>query len=297
MKKILFFGTLLSVLLIVGCDKIEDPYKGIRVTTCGGEINVKDNDTSYNDPTVKVRKLLCEEYTGHQCGNCPKNSKKLIDWSDNELAGKLVVLSVHAGGFAEINERDGYVLELRSPASYDLQDKYKGGNSAPSLMLNRSNSAPLPPGKWKSTIDSVTNSSYFDQPALNFMIRNVYNAPARSGNLTIKTTFMQAMSNTNLAVSVYISEDKVIGKQTDYSIAEEYKDDYEHRYVLRGSATPTFGLGLVTGDIAVEQQAEKEVCYQIDPNWNEANCSLVIIVSDANTNQIIQVEEMPVIKE
>ena len=60
------FVLLAFVLGLVSCDRIDDPVEGIIETI----------DETYDIPALEpldtdVQRVLIEDFTGHQCGNCP----------------------------------------------------------------------------------------------------------------------------------------------------------------------------------------------------------------------------------
>ena len=85
-KKLLYIIPVL-ILAFAACDYIDEPYTEGSETT---------------DPTDTVkRKILLEDFTGHQCPNCP--AAAVIAHQLQELYPEQVVLvTVHAGIFAQM---------------------------------------------------------------------------------------------------------------------------------------------------------------------------------------------------
>ena len=71
-----------AVIAWQACDKVSAPYKEVVIHDTG------------------ARKVLVEDYTGAKCGNCPRASKEIYNlkavYGDN-----LIIMAIHAGGFAE----------------------------------------------------------------------------------------------------------------------------------------------------------------------------------------------------
>ncbi len=295
-------------LAVIACDRVKDPYEGIErdddttvviidttdKSFCGiEEYDSELNDTIYNDSLSKFRKVLLEEFTGHLCGFCPPQSKKLIAKSEDELEGKSVVMSIHAANFAALVRSKGYVTDFTTEEGDDLHDRYKGGYSAPSLMMNRSN-IPASANKWDLMLDSLNNSGYYDNPVVKFNVRNIYNESIKKGKVDIGITFLQEQLNKNFTLGVYITEDNIIAKQKWYNNDPEDVPDYNHRHAIRTAITPTFGRSLASGNFTVDQQENVSFCYDIADEWNSEKCTLVIFIGDAQSSEIYQVDEISV---
>ena len=295
----------------ISCDRINDPYEGLVKPVDGGTdsivqidtssfctfandaFDIELNDTSYNDTTSKFRKVLFEEFTGHKCGYCPPASKGLVAKTEGELKGKAIVMSIHAGDFATLTPQKGYITDFTTKEGNDLQAKYKGGNTAPSLMANRSN-VPALAAKWDGIIDSLNKANFYDDPVVKFKIRNIYNQSIKTGRVDIDVKFLKQYSGEDFVMGVYITEDHVIAMQTDYAQTPKEIPNYDHRHVLRTAVTPTFGASFYSGNVSVNQEKSASYCYEIKQEWNGDNCSIIIFLGNANTNEIYQAEEIHV---
>src|SRR5436190_11644271 len=94
MKRISFIAATFVIASFYSCDKIEGPTReNIAVdTTCEF---VEDN-------SIPTKKVLVEDYTGHTCGNCPAGGVLLNDSLKTKYGDDIVVVSVHAGYFADV---------------------------------------------------------------------------------------------------------------------------------------------------------------------------------------------------
>jgi hypothetical protein len=301
MKKY-FFILVVSFIGLNSCDKIDDPYEGIEkpiiaidtTTFCGfAEYDSELNDTTYNDTTSNIRKVLLEEYTGHLCGFCPPESKRLVAKTENELKGKAIVMSIHAANFAALVNSKGYTTDFTTPEGDQLHERYKGGNSAPSLMMNRSNT-PASASQWDGKLDSLDKSGYYTDQVVKFKIRNIYNESIKTGRIDLDIEFLKDFTGTNFVVGVYITEDHILDKQKYYGENPEDVDNYDHRHVIRTAATPTFGARFVSGDVTTNQKESPSFCYELQDEWNSDNCSVIIFLGNADNNQIFQAEEVHV---
>ena len=311
MKKYFFILVVSIIGLSSSCDKIDDPYEGIdkaidpidplgpidtsgAIVFCGfEEYDFELNDTTYNDTTSNIRKVLLEEYTGHLCGFCPPESKRLVAKTDNELKGKAIVMSIHAANFAALVNSKGYTTDFTTLEGNDLHERYKGGNTAPSLMMNRSYT-PASASQWDGKLDSLDKSGYYTDPVVKFKVRNIYNETIKTGRVDIDIEFLKDFLGTSFVIGVYITEDHIIAKQKYYGQNPEDVDNYDHRHAIRTAATPTFGASFVSGDITTNQKESSSFCYELQDEWNPDNCSVIIFLGNADNNQIFQAEEVHV---
>lgn len=97
-------------MVLTSCNKVNPPY-----TTSG-------NGSGQNDT---VRKVLLEEFTGHQCPNCPNahtTAKNLKDFYDKQL----IIVVVHATSFTD-NDNPPFVYNFKTPAGNELFTFFPSG--------------------------------------------------------------------------------------------------------------------------------------------------------------------------
>ena len=107
MKKInYYFAIAVLSLVVYGCDKIEGPRleddnSGVSY---GDNLIIVDGDSILfeEDTSAAVQRVLVEEFTGHLCGTCPPAGKMLNDSMRILFGDQMVVVSIHAGNFAEV---------------------------------------------------------------------------------------------------------------------------------------------------------------------------------------------------
>ncbi|MCE3259577.1 MAG: outer membrane protein Omp28, partial [Bacteroidetes bacterium] len=124
MKKSIPLVVALAALLFTSCDKVSYAKQSSEVK-------------------ANTRKVLIEDYTGHQCGNCP-NAAVVAESLHEKYGDKVVIIAVHAGFFARTNATE-------FPTSYTCQvgndwDSKNGGFGVsaagnPNGMINRKNFA------------------------------------------------------------------------------------------------------------------------------------------------------------
>lgn len=274
MKKIFLF--LSVVACFYACDKIEGPYidenSYIPVMV---EFEELDFGSVY-------RKVLIEDYTGHTCVNCPTGHAKL-----DELHGiygdTLVAIGVHAGNFAvpTANMPANFATEVGNQWCNDFEVQ-----AFPSAIVNRVKYGSYffsPVGSWNNAIMQVDRSKLYAAIQL---------LPSGDDSRMIanaKVTIMEDITDP-VQLNVLLIEDGIVAPQLT---ATGVVPDYVHNHVLRASFNGPYGKQL-TDNGMVENGKAYTRAYALDwnPQWKRENCSLVAILLNMNTKEVLQVEKI-----
>jgi len=76
-----------------------------------------------------------------------------------------------------------------------------------------------------------------------------------------------------------------------YGNNPDYIENYEHNHVLRASINGDWGENLNTVAFNQNQIINKQFNYTLNSNWQTENLSLIIIVYDSVSKEILQVEK------
>lgn len=274
MKKIFLF--LSVVACFYACDKIEGPYidedSYIPVMV---EFEELDFGSVY-------RKVLIEDYTGHTCVNCPTGHAKL-----DELHGiygdTLVAIGVHAGNFAvpTVDMPANFATEVGNQWCNDFEVQ-----AFPSAIVNRVKYGSYffsPVGSWNNAIMQVDRSKLYAAIQL---------LPSGDDSRMIanaKVTIMEDITDP-VQLNVLLIEDGIVAPQLT---ATGVVPDYVHNHVLRASFNGPYGKQL-TDNGMVENGKAYTRAYALDwnPQWKRENCSLVAILLNMNTKEVLQVEKI-----
>ena len=85
------------VALVASCDVIDDPVLDI-IQPCDS-----DNGPVFEPLGSDIQKVLLEDFTAHQCGNCPPAAELAHDLAV-EHPGVVIPLGIHAGDLANTND-------------------------------------------------------------------------------------------------------------------------------------------------------------------------------------------------
>jgi len=293
MKKINYFKIYILSFLFLGllsCDKIEAPY----VET----INMCGEETESNP----IRKILLEDYTGHTCGNCPAAARLINDSLKTRYCEHIIPISIHSGWFGR--PTTDFPDDLTTNVGLEL-----GGNGMSSF--GEFNIQPQPAGiinrtpygenlvlttteTWSKAIAKLLETP----PEMDIDIENTYDTITNNLTINITVKFIKAFPNNKLNLVLYLTEDSVISKQTDYEIdPPNVIDNYVNRHVLRDGINGTWGQSIVSGSIGANQILKRTFTYTVDNKYKEKNCSVIAFVCEAKPKyNIYQAEEKKIME-
>ncbi|HPG33381.1 MAG TPA: Omp28 family outer membrane lipoprotein [Lentimicrobium sp.] len=269
--------------LLNGCDKIDEPYtKKIDI-----------GDTS----SVAVKRVLLEDYTGHTCVNCPKAAKIAHDLKET-YGDRLVVIAVHAGGFANPTAGGDFTYDFRTTAGTDWDSFFGISNVGnPNGMVNRKGfpgNHILSPSAWAGAIGSALQET----PVIDITIENSYTEATRNLSAKVTTTFLSAVDR-NLKIAVVLTESGIVKPQrnNDNTIGPvPVISDYEHSHVLRGAISTTWGSVIENSSSTFPSSVDNTFTKSLNAEYVPENCAVVAFVYDDDTKEVLQVAEAEVVQ-
>ncbi|MCF8330994.1 MAG: Omp28 family outer membrane lipoprotein [Bacteroidales bacterium] len=268
-----------SLLLFLGCDEIEPPYK--------------ENITFNNKDTV--RNVVLEDYTGHLCVNCPSAAAEIHDLK--QIYGKnMIVIAVHAGFFAQTQSAP-FDYDFTTSAG-DAWNNQFNIQSNPMGIISRVNSGGTYKrnvSEWSFYVDSVINET----PGVLMDLSTSYNTSNRKVQIDIEGTALENLSG-DYNLSVVITEDSIIKPQKNNdTLLGPTPDiiDYTHMHVLRGAVNGPWGENYFTGPVSKEDPLpQKQYNFQLDAEYKPEHCHIIAFIyrsdnMDGNEYEIIQAAE------
>ena len=274
-----------SILTTTSCYKIEPPY-------------FQNNGAIVTGDTV--RKLLFEDFTGHDCVNCPSAHKKIEDLQAI-YGDRIVVLAEHVGFFARV---------MAAPFDYDFKtatgDDYAsvfGATAAPlpKGMVNREkiNGNYLIDRDAFATAVSLVLDSMPIKPDIFIELSASFTSADSSISVDAKLTALSNMPAATYKLVVLVTESEIIQAQKNNdAIIGDIPEilDYNHKHVLRGSINSTWGDVFANSAISNGQTFTKNYTNsKIGHDWNPDNLHIVAFVYYADgsmQNVVIQAEEI-----
>lgn len=273
-----FLIVVFGLFLFSTCDIIEAPY----IENHGG-----------SDTGQFVKKVLLEDYTGHNCPNCPAAAITAAQLK-GIYGDQLVVMAVHAGYFSAPVEDDTLLLDdFRTPAGNVWNDFFHF-QFYPSGMIDRipdesSGVYPLPPGAWGATVSSELKKN----AEAKITIHNDFNNSTRQLTANIFTEFLSPQADYYHLI-VCITQDSIIGGQKNSTTVIA---DYVFMNMLRGTLNGDWGEDVTDGQpIETNIKYEKTYTMLFEPDWIAENCHVIAFIYNTETKSILQVEEKKVIE-
>ncbi len=275
-RTILLFLTAF-LMLFAACDIIEEPY-----------MTQHHDDNGHNDEVV--RKVLLEKFTGHQCVGCPDGAD-MAKTLQKLYGNKLVVVSIHAGWFAEASPGE-FNYDFTTDTGEELNDFF-GVSANPRGIVNRKEfegSRVLDPSAWGEAIEEYTE----DAPKFQLQINMEYHEADNELEVCVEVGSL-VNSDCLYYLSVFLIEDGIVKPQKTNDPAHPggVIMDYEHNNVLRKGVNGTWGDQLNDSPITAESQFIKNYKVSIDEEWVLENTSIVAFVYHSPTYEVVQVEMLP----
>lgn len=263
---------------LFSCDHLENPVLDI-LSACDA------NETpEFTALTSGVQNILVEDFTAHQCGNCPPAGLELKALEE-EYPGRVVPLSIHAGELANTNEQ--FPIDWRCDEGNQFWDDI-ASNLNPVGRVNRlpEESTFLSVAQWSEEVEAL-----IDNPAVAGLQLEVdYDDISREATIHSHVTWFIGLEGA-VRLALLIVENNIVAPQLWYPQANPsgpgFVENFNHEHVLRGSVTGA--KGLVVADSPNAGDAD-QFCYAFDweDSW-DANHSEIIAVLTRDNGSVIQV--------
>lgn len=241
-------------------------------------------------PTV-VRKLLLEEMTGHQCGNCPEATALAHELRNQTYPGRIVTISIHSGPLAATKSSGSkYNTDFTTTEGDQIYSEFNVFDAIPFGLFNR-NTIGLGGSQWTNLTDEQLQLA----PEAGIRIFNCYDPSNRELTTVVDVKYLQDASE-NEFLAVYLVEDNIVDWQTDYNLADNDIPDYTHHDVFRGSINGIWGESLSPNPVSTDDRFTKAYTIQIDEAFDVQNCKVVAFVHNFDTKHVRQVEEAPLVQ-
>ncbi len=266
-----------AAIVITSCDIIQEPF-------------IENNSNNGGDGDV-VKKVLLEEFTGHQCPNCPAGAATASQ-IHSLYGNRFVIVAYHAGFFARTSSE--FPIDYRTTSGTELNGHF-GVFAYPSGIINRrqyEGSTVLDRTNWAA----ATAESLQLEPELELSISRQYNEATRT--LSVSVTGKALITLNSIKVCVFITESGLISPQktsNDPNYPSGTIPNYLHKHVFRTSLNGTWGQDLFAGGAIANQSQTITAVGTISANWNVEKMDIVAFAYSADTGQVIQVETIRVL--
>lgn len=259
---------------IVACDVIDNPIKE------GGQ-------PSSPDSTTVVRKVVIEDFTGHQCKNCPDAAKKIKELQA-AYGTDVVAVAVHAGPSNFTGTNADYPTDFTTAQGTDIFSFFNIP-ALPMGMVSRDNYTGTGNGHLKTYQSWPAAAASLLDSVARFTVVPTASYNQSSRQVSVEVTG-EALANyaSDLMVVVMVLESHIISPQL---MPDNTRNpDYEHNHVLRTSLTPTFGNLIKASPIIAGDTYSAQFTGTLDASWNDKNCEILAYVYNADNYEILQAE-------
>jgi hypothetical protein len=263
----------IAVFLFNACEKIDAPYK-------------EDGGSSGGEA---VQKVLVEDYTGHECVNCP-GAAVVAEQMKDLYGDRIVVMAVHAGFFAR--PTGDMPQDFRTDAG-EAWDTYFGISAAgnPNGMINRVERAPgdhiVNVGEWRTQAGIEMEN----EAKIKMDIQNNFGQNTLTSKVSIEFLFpMDGKYN----LLFCITQDSLVGpqKNNDDNVGDTpLIENYVFNHVLRYT-NGVWGEQISDNEsFSIGDKFDLNYTVNFENDWVPKHCHVVAFVFDQQTKTIVQVEE------
>lgn len=279
------------LLLFAACDIIEAPYYENPASQLPADEQCLADAAAAEPFSEPIRrKVLVEEMTGHQCGNCPEAGELIHTLKANTFPGQMVVVAIHAGALAlPKSSGEKFTTDFRSSKGNQLYSQLNPFDVVPLGLINR-DAIILGAGSYQSEITKALNES----PEAGLRIFNCFDPDSLTLTSVVDIKYLiDAPASDRLIL--YVIEDNIVDWQKDYRFNEPDLPDYTHKSVFRDAITSVSGTEISSGAIAPDDTFTLSFTYQLNPGWDPTNCKVVAFIYDTENEIVRQAEEAFVI--
>ncbi len=288
MNKNIFFIILslfiATAFLTSSCDKVEPPY-----TVNNGSGIIADT----------VRKILFEDYTGHDCVNCP-DAHIILEQLHTLYGDRLIVVVEHVGFFSRTTSELTYNFRSAEGTAYAT---FFGSLGAPlpkgAVNREKINGSYLIDRVGYPPYVSLAIDSMPEMPDIYIELTATYNSTNNTIGVDAKLTALKDFSAGKYNLSILVTEDKIIEPQKNSNPligTTPTIHDYEHNDVLRGAINNTWGDEFTDAAISIGQTFDLSYSnYKIGSDWKPDDLHIVAFAYYAdgvNDKVVIQAEKI-----
>lgn len=275
-------GLLAGVLLLFsGCDVLDDPVIPLTINY-RGEAEPPSFDALSDGP----QHVLLEDFTAHQCGNCPPAgvlAEQIAEGHD----GHVHVLAIHAGSLAAVSDAP-FDTDWTNDESNAYWDQLAFQVNPIGRVNRRGGPAEIAsPNNWTALVDAelaLTPLAHLQGAVI--PDPNV----AEDVHLHTHVTFSEAVAG-EVRLALLVSENHLIAAQLDYGSDPEVIEDFEHNHMLRGSVTGADGLVVAT-DPAAGSTLQLDYTLVWNDDWVLENSHILAVLTNAD-GEVLNCLDLP----
>lgn len=277
----LFGLAAIGALLLGGCDVLDDPIIPLTINYRGDAA-----PPSFDAMSTGPQHVLLEDFTAHQCGNCPP-AGALAEQIAEDNDGRVHLLAIHAGSLAAVSsapfdtdwtntEANAYWDQLAAQVNPIGRINRRGG---PEEIASPNNWPALVEAELALTPDAHLQGAVIPDPTV-------------SGDVHLHThiTFANAVPG-DVRLALLINENHLIAAQLDYQSDPQVIEDFEHNHLLRGSLSGADGL-VVASNPAAGSTVQLDYTLVWNDEWVLDNSHVLAVLTNAN-GEVLNCLDLP----
>ena len=270
-----------SLLLLGGCDVIEDPVIPLTINYRG-----EAAPPSFDPMPTGDQHVLLEDFTAHQCGNCPP-AGALAEQISQASDGRVHLLAVHAGSLAAVSDAP-FDTDWTNPEANIYWQQLAFQVNPIGRVNRRGGPAEIAsPNNWTALVNNelaLTPSAHLQgvvipDPTVNDDV-----------HIHAHVTFANALSG-EIRLALLVSESHLMAAQLNYQSDPEVIEDFEHNHMLRGSLSGADGLVIAT-DPSAGSTIQLNYTLIWEPEWAMENSHILAVLTNAN-GEVVNCLELP----
>ena len=272
-----------TAVFAASCDYIDQPFRNPG----GGGTATANGDTVLQTE----RAVLVEDFTGHQCKNCPKASKVLKQLDSLYGSAKVVGLAIHAGPANFTSTSADYPTDFTTSDGDDLASVF-GVWGLPLGMVNRLDYPSNAHLKTYSSWGALTATELALSPDVLFNAYSGYDSTSRVATVRLDVRAQASQTNA-ISVAVYLKESGIVSPQL---MPDQTRDpNYVHYNVFRAAPWGPFGQEVwAAGASAAGLTQSLDASATLDAAWKPEHMHWVAVAFDKTTYRVLQAVQIDV---
>ncbi len=286
MKNLHCYFLLSFIFLFSCCDVIDNPVI---------DFGSYRNDLYGPPPTftpleTAVQRVLLEDFTGHECGNCPAAhlvASAILESHEEHLA----LVAVHAGTLAA-PFGSLFSNDYRTPEGEYYLLTQIGTDLLPTGRVNRGGGASndLTKSEWESAVED----ELLETAIVDLQIEADYVAENQHLNVHVSSEWFAAASG-NFKLVILISEDSIISPQLNYFPSNHVDTNYVHLHMLRGSLSGATGLSVANNPTS-NTASVSSFTYDWNLDWHAEHAEVIALITNGDNGEILNVTKKKLIE-
>jgi hypothetical protein len=286
MRNKLFISALAALTFaFTACDKIDDPV--IKAGDYRSDLyGVPPTFPAVQTP---VQNVLLEDFTGHDCGNCP-TAHQIAYGILNNHPERVSMVAIHAGTLAQPYPPQ-YPADYTTPEGTYYLLTQVGADEMPRGRINRNPGAgtALSPGLWVNR----TNQALETSAAVQLQLATNYSAQNNHLSVHVNHQWFNGLSG-DYRLVIMVTENKIVSPQLWYNHTPEHVDEYEHNHMLRTTVSGATGR-VVASNPTSGLNVTSSYTMDWNTNWNAENCEVIAFITEGENGRILNAAHKTVI--